>query len=216
MELDPFGRLNLDDEAIRVAGIARPAAEEHVRRLAKLDDQLRRRARHRLAAAEIEGHALPSPIVHQQLHRGERRRLALRPHARFRGSRGIGRGGCRWRRLPPAWPHGAEHLDLLVAHGVGLEAHGSLHRGQREELEQMALEHVAEHARLVVVAGAMADGERFGGGDLARDRRSCGSTPARKSCWRTATPRRSAPSLCPGSGRCGRPGSRRRPCGGSD
>ena len=32
-------------------------------------------------------------------------------------------------------------------------------------------------------------------------------------CWRTAAPACSAPSPCPGNGRCDRPGARRRPCG---
>ena len=63
-------------------------------------------------------------------------------------------------------PDGAEHLDLLVADEIGLEAGGRFHGRQREELQEVVLEHVAQHAHAVVIGAAMADGHLFGGGDL--------------------------------------------------
>ena len=63
-------------------------------------------------------------------------------------------------------PHRAQHLDLLVAHGVGVEGDGRLHGDQREELQQVVLHHVAQRAGLLVVGRAMLDAQRLGGGDL--------------------------------------------------
>jgi hypothetical protein len=43
-----------------------------------------------------------------------------------------------------------EDLDLLVAHGVRVERRRRLHRQQRDDLEQVVLDDVADRARLVV------------------------------------------------------------------
>ena len=59
-----------------------------------------------------------------------------------------------------------QHLDLLVAHVVGGEAHRRLHAKQRQQLQHVVLDQVAQRARVVVVAGAAADAEVLGGGDL--------------------------------------------------
>ena len=60
----------------------------------------------------------------------------------------------------------AEHLHLFVADGVGLEAGGGLHRRERHQLQQVALEHVPQHAHRVVVRRAMAHREVLGRRDL--------------------------------------------------
>ena len=98
---------------------------------------------------------------------GEGGRLAVRPHAGFLAVSAIlAAQGVRDDILRLHRPDRPEDLHLLVAHGLGFEPDGSLHRGEREELEQVALEHVAQHAGRVVVACPMANGERFGSGDL--------------------------------------------------
>ena len=62
--------------------------------------------------------------------------------------------------------HRFQNLDLLVAQTVGGVATGVLHRHHRQHLQQVALEHIAQHAAVVVVAAALADGDRLRGGDL--------------------------------------------------
>ena len=59
-----------------------------------------------------------------------------------------------------------QHLDLLVAHLFGGEAHRRLHRHVAEQLQHVVLDQVAQRAGLVVVAGAGADADVLGGGDL--------------------------------------------------
>ena len=59
-----------------------------------------------------------------------------------------------------------EHLDLLVADLVGLEGGRRLHAHEREQLQHVVLDEVAQRARLVVVARSRADPDVLGGGDL--------------------------------------------------
>ena len=63
-------------------------------------------------------------------------------------------------------PDRAQHLDALVADAVGLERDRRLHRGQRQQLEQVVLHHVAQRAGLLVVAAAAFDADRLGHRDL--------------------------------------------------
>ena len=63
-------------------------------------------------------------------------------------------------------PYGLQGLYLFVADALGLEGLGRLHSDQREHLEHMALEHIAQGAGLVVIAGAMLDAQRLGDGNL--------------------------------------------------
>ena len=63
-------------------------------------------------------------------------------------------------------PHGAQHLQTLVAHRLCEERGRRLHRRHREQLEQMVLHHVAQRARRVVIATALLDADRLGDGDL--------------------------------------------------
>jgi hypothetical protein len=59
-----------------------------------------------------------------------------------------------------------QDLDLLVAHLVGREVDGRLHRQQAQELEHVVLDEVAQGARVVVVARARADADVLRRGDL--------------------------------------------------
>gem|GEM_PF-6876200 len=59
-----------------------------------------------------------------------------------------------------------EHLDLLVAHRLGIEAHRRLHRHQTEQLQQVVLQHVAHGAGVVVIAATILHAQGFGHGDL--------------------------------------------------
>ena len=59
-----------------------------------------------------------------------------------------------------------EHLLLLDPQALGVERRRLLHRDQRHQLEQVVLDHVARGADAVVVAGAAADADVLGHGDL--------------------------------------------------
>ena len=60
----------------------------------------------------------------------------------------------------------AQHLHLLVAHGLVVEGGRRLHRDEGEELQQVVLHDVAHRAGLFVVPGAFLDADRLGDRDL--------------------------------------------------
>ena len=62
--------------------------------------------------------------------------------------------------------HRGEDLLLLGPQVLGREGHRLLHRGQREQLEQVVLDDVAGGADAVVVAGPATDADVLGHGDL--------------------------------------------------
>ena len=63
-------------------------------------------------------------------------------------------------------PHRREHLLLLRAQALGVEGDRLLHRGERHQLQEVVLDDVARGADAVVVAGAAADADVLGHGDL--------------------------------------------------
>ena len=63
-------------------------------------------------------------------------------------------------------PDGGEDLFLLGAQVVGVEGNRFLHRGQRQELQQVVLDDVAGRADAVVVACPAAGADVLGHGDL--------------------------------------------------
>ena len=153
-------------------------AEGEMRDGLQRDRDLGDLARQALAGAQVERHARPAPVVDLQAQRrvglGRRARRARPP---LRGSPAPPR-----RRQCPA-PYCArtaisgissarrrvdrvQHLDLLVAHLFGREADRRLHRDVAEQLEHVVLDQVAQRAGLVVVAGAGADADVLGRGDL--------------------------------------------------
>ena len=85
-----------------------------------------------------------------------RPRPVLRPHDPPVELGGVGGEG----------PDRAQQLELLVAVGLGVEPRRGLHRDEREQLEHVVLEHVAQAPRLLVVARAVLDADRLGHGDL--------------------------------------------------
>jgi hypothetical protein len=59
-----------------------------------------------------------------------------------------------------------QHLDFLVAQRRGLEGGWGLHGDEGNELQQVVLEHVPQHANAVVVAGAVLQAHFLGHGNL--------------------------------------------------
>ncbi len=126
----------------------RSAREHHVRRAAELDDDLRRAARHRLAAAQVERHALPAPVVDLQFQHGERGGAAVRRDARLLRGRTYTVRACVSRATSSSVTGRiAQHLDFFIAHQVGLVTHGASMAVNHQQLQQMVLEHVAQDAR---------------------------------------------------------------------
>ncbi len=101
-------------------------------------------------------------------------------------------------------PDRPQQLGLLVAHRLGVEGRRRLHRHQRQHLQQVVLDDVADDPRLLVEGRPGARPRSTRPRSAARGRRSGGSRSARRSHWRSGTRRCSGRSPCPGSGRCGR------------
>ncbi len=59
-----------------------------------------------------------------------------------------------------------EHLQLLVAHAVGVKRGRRLHRQQRQQLQHVVLNEIAQRAGALVVAGTPLDPDVLGGSDL--------------------------------------------------
>ena len=201
-----------------------PAAlERHVRDRLQRDRDLGHLAGQALAGAQVERNPGPAPVGHVQAQR--RVGLGARVRRDPRPPRGSPGRACR-RRLPartglgPPSPGPRRSRGGTIASStltfssrtpVGLERDRRLHRQQREQLEHVVLDEVAQRARVVVVAGPPLDPDVLGRGDLARGRCSSGSRRARTACSRTGTPSGSGPSPCRGSGRSGRSATRRTP-----
>ena len=62
--------------------------------------------------------------------------------------------------------HRAESLDFFIAQRVGGERVGRVHGDQRQQLQQVVLEHVLENAGAVIVLAALAHNHVLGHGDL--------------------------------------------------
>ncbi len=60
----------------------------------------------------------------------------------------------------------APHLQLLGAHGLGVERIRWLHRDERQHLHQVVLQHVAGRAGLLIEGSASLDADALGAGDL--------------------------------------------------
>ena len=162
-QVDAFLGLDADGEHVGGEGLVAAEAEHDVGRGLELDDDRAGAAGHGLAGAEVEGDALPAPVVDAQLERGEGGRLRIARDA-FGGAVAVVLAAHDVFEADGA--DVAEDLGLFVADGVGVERSGRLHGHEREQLQQVVLEHVAQDAGLVVVAAAGADVDVLGHGDL--------------------------------------------------
>ena len=175
---DALVGLHREDQLVGLHADGALGLEREVRHRLELDGDLGDLAREPLARAQHDRHARPSASCGP-------------PGAAPRRSRSASRRGRRPPRGSP-WPprrrttpavycartvHGGdllgrrrrdrlEHLDLLVAHLVGLEGRRRLHAHEREQLQHVVLDQVAQRARLVVVARPRADPDVLGGRDL--------------------------------------------------
>ena len=202
--------LDADDQLVGVGD--HPPADPEPRRALEDDPDLGRLDRHRLAGADEERHAGPAPVVDLEPQGDEglglrvgRDALDLAVAAVLAAdvAARVGRG------------HRPEEVGLAVADrvGVGGARRGRLHRDQREHLQEVVLDHVAQRADRVVEAAAVLDPEVLGHRDLDRVDVAGGSRPAPGSCSRTAGRGCPSPAPCRGSGRCAGSATRRAPRG---
>ena len=110
---------------------------------------------------------MPAPVVDEESERGVSRGCRCGRYtvdlsvAAILTSHRVGGGLLR-----RGFADGPEDFCFLVTERIGVVVGGRFHRCEREELQQMALEHVAEDAGVFVVAAAVAYVEVFENGDL--------------------------------------------------
>ena len=63
-------------------------------------------------------------------------------------------------------PEAAQHFHLGIAHDVGIERVGWLHRDETEQLQQVILNHVPQGAGFFIITGPRPDAFRFADGNL--------------------------------------------------
>ena len=124
-------------------------------------------------ASQIERRARPAPVVYLQAHHDERFRPGVRRHFLFAAVARHGNAGQLAGRVLTAQgelprllgrnaPQRLEHLELLVADGFGLEDDRRFHCHDRQQLQHVVFDHVAEGADLVVVPTASLDAHGLG------------------------------------------------------
>jgi len=137
--------------------------EDRDRRALELHHNLAGLATERLAGAQVEWNAFPAPVIDKQFERRVGRRLRIGGDAL---SVAVTFVLGAHRVLEAHRAHGAQRLDLFIAQLVCLERVRCSHRNQRQQLQQMVLEHVAQDAGLVVVTPAPSDIDCFHDADL--------------------------------------------------
>ena len=185
------------------------AAEDGDRGRVDPHEDLAHRLGQALARPHDEGHAGPAPGVDVQPHRGEGLDRRVLGHAGLVAVAaelaahdvGLAQRG-----------HGADAARPCASRmASGSLAGRRLHRQQRDDLEHVVLDHVADRAGLVVERAAALDAEALGHRDL--DAGDVVAVPDRleEARWRSGRRGGSGPAPCPGSGRCGRSRPRGRP-----
>ena len=172
---DALVRLHADDERV-LSELGRVAAAEQVLRRALEDHgDLGHTTAQTLPRPQVEGHIRPATGVDLELDRGVRLRGRLGVHpllfqeagdllATLPSARVLPAGGRE--RQVVGHMHGREDLLLLGAQVLGRETDRLLHRCQRQQLQQVVLDHVSRGADTVVVPGTPADADVLGHRDL--------------------------------------------------
>ena len=167
-------RLQVDHQAV---GCAQRRAVDGVGRGAEVDGDVCLARGQALAGADVERHARPAPIGDLGAQGDEGFGGAAGRHAVLVGigahalaGRGAGgilaahhvpqqRGGCpRTQRT--------QHLELLIADGIGMGVDGRLHGDRAQQLQRVVLHHVAQRAGLVVEGATLLHAQLLGHGDL--------------------------------------------------
>src|SRR5215831_8541847 len=169
-----FVGLDVEHQAI---GLHFALAENDVRGSMKLNHDFGAAFCEPFASADVKRHAGPAPVINQQScgyeSFGFRSWIdpGLFPIAGNRlisdSSRGVLSADNRLRHhFEVERTDGLENFQLFIAHGGGVESRGRLYRHQRSQLQDVALNHVAQRAGGLVKASAALHTKRFGRGDL--------------------------------------------------
>ncbi|EFF48542.1 hypothetical protein XAUC_10850 [Xanthomonas citri pv. aurantifolii str. ICPB 10535] len=174
-EFDVFLRLQLEGQAVRHRVLAVGAFEQPVRHRLERHHDAGGALGQTLAGAQVERHAGPAPVIDM---RGDGdkgfhvaafrrvvglRRLAVNAAGGVAAAHAVVRGVLGGHRA-----QGAQHLDLLIADAVGFQRGGRLHCYQAQQLQDMALHHVAQGAGAGVVGVTPVNAFAFGDQDLHR------------------------------------------------
>ena len=129
----------------------------------ELDTHLGGRDRQVLSGTDVNGNALPAPVVDEDTDGGKGLGLAIGGHSRFleiplelTADDIVGGDGA----------DGAEELHLLVADTLHVGPVGRLHAEESHDLHQVILDHVPKTSRCVVEGTTPIDPEGLGHGDL--------------------------------------------------
>ena len=147
-----------------VVADARARREHRLRGLAEGDRDDPGALGHPLAGAQVERHAGPAPVVDEALQRDEGLGLGVvRARRARRGSRCTGP-----RTTSLGWIGCIERKTLFFSRliAAGSSEVGRLHRGEREDLEQVGDDHVAVGAGRLVEVTALGQAEGLGHVDL--------------------------------------------------
>src|SRR5580700_6588287 len=139
-----------------------------MRGLAELDGYLGGGAGEALPGAQIKWHAIPTPIIDAEFHRDVSFGAGIGLHAGFLAIAGNGfavdgagavlaADYVTPNRFGSKGADGLQDFDLLVANGGGFESGRRLERDERGELQNVALDHVAQRARGFIECGAAFD-----------------------------------------------------------
>ena len=172
---DPFVRLHPDDHGVGAQLVGHRGVERQMRRAFEDQSDFGHPTAKAFTRSQVERHAGPAAGVDLERDGGERLGggvlgepflveqpddfLAALPTPGVLASAGglIERFGelcCR------------QHLDLLGLQRRRIEADRLFHCGQRQQLHQMVLDHIAGGTDAVVIAGPSAESDVFGHGDL--------------------------------------------------
>ena len=133
--------------------------EQVVGRLAEHDRDLGVAHRQTLAVPQVERHPVPTPVVDPQTGRDERLGLALGVDPVFLAVALVLRS---YRVGGIDGPDRPQQLRRLVPERLCLQGAGRFHGKEREHLEHVVLQQVADRAGLVVVGGATGDVDVLG------------------------------------------------------
>ena len=169
VQVEAFVGLQRHQQQVAVAGAL--IVEQAHRRPAVPDEDDGGACRHPLTGAQIEGDALPAPVVDGDPHCdvGRCGRIGRDP-LQIAISGDVTRRGVLAEddlsRVDRS--HRGQHLHLLGADRVRFHIDRRLHRHHREQLGEMVLHHVSHGACLFVVRLTALHAVRFGHGDLDR------------------------------------------------
>ena len=169
---DAFFGLDVENQHILRQFFRRNRCKHRMRHTLERDDDFTHFAAEPLAGTEIKRHALPAPIFNRQLGGDKRFRLRIGINARLLPiARYVFAVDTPRTILPAHDParqiiqrerlNRPQHFDFFVAHAVGVKRNRRLHRHQRQHLQHVILEHVAQLPGLLVISGAMLHAERL-------------------------------------------------------